>query len=217
MSRRFSRVEQGVESLAAGRVIIVVDSEDRENEGDFVAAAESITPETIYFMAQQGCGQLCVPVLPDVAERLELTPMVPHNLDPTAPRFTIPIDHRTCASGISPLERAVSIQFMLDEESRAEDFLKPGHIFPLIARPEGVLQRTGHTEAAVDLARLAGLTPAGVLCEVCSRDRRRMATRDELFEIADEFNLVVITIDDLVDLRRSESHSFVSQLPLARV
>lgn len=214
---RFSRVEEGVESLAAGRVIIVVDSEDRENEGDFVAAAELITPETIYFMAQQGCGQLCVPVLPEVAERLELKPMVDKSVDPNAPRFTIPIDHRSCASGISPLERAVSIQFMLDAESQADDFLRPGHIFPLIARPEGVLQRTGHTEAAVDLTRLAGLTPAGVLCEVCSRDRRRMATRDELFEIADEFKLVVITIDELVEFRRRESRFCESERPLAVV
>lgn len=204
MSRQFSTVEEGIEAIAAGRAVIVLDSEERENEGDFVAAAETITPQLIDFMVRQGRGQLCVPVLPDVAARLNLTLMV-EDTDDTAPRFAIPIDHRSCGTGISPLARAISIQFMLEPESRAEDFVRPGHIFPLIARSGGVLQRTGHTEAAVDLARLAGRAAAGVLCEICSRDGMNMANRDELLEMAAEFRIPIITVDALVELRRRES------------
>lgn len=209
MGRQFSSVEEGIEAVAAGRAVIVLDSEERENEGDFVAAAETITPQLIDFMVRQGRGQLCVPVLPDVAARLDLKLMVDGN-DDSAPRFTIPIDHRSCGTGISPLARAISIQFMLEPEARAEDFVRPGHIFPLIARPGGVLQRTGHTEAAVDLARLAGRTPAGVLCEICSRDGMNMANRDELMGIAAEFNIPIITVDALVEFRRSEAPASVA-------
>jgi 3,4-dihydroxy 2-butanone 4-phosphate synthase/GTP cyclohydrolase II len=145
-----------------------------------------------------------MPVLPDLAQRLQLTPMVQERPDQSAPRFAVPIDHVTCKSGISPWERAYTMQCMLNPGSRPEDFMRPGHVFPLIARPEGVLRRTGHTEAAVDLARLAGLTPAGVLCEVCSRDGYHMADRTELAELAAEFRLPMITIDDLVEFRRRE-------------
>lgn len=214
MGRQFSSLEQGIEAIAAGRAVIVVDSEDRENEGDFVAAAETISPQLIDFMVRQGCGQLCVPVMPSVAQQLDLQLMVA-GTDESSPKFTIPIDHRSCGTGISALARAISIQFMLDPESRPEDFIRPGHIFPLIARPEGVLQRTGHTEAAVDLAALAGLTPAGVLCEVCSRDGRNMATRDELMDIAAEFKLPIITIDALVEYRRSQAPTTVTSTAAA--
>jgi 3,4-dihydroxy 2-butanone 4-phosphate synthase / GTP cyclohydrolase II len=206
MGRKFSSLEQGIDAIAAGRAVIVVDSEDRENEGDFVAAAETISPRLIDFMVRQGGGQLCVPVMPAVASQLDLKLMVPDTVD-SSPRFAIPIDHHSCGTGISALARAISIQFMLDPESRPEDFVRPGHIFPLIARPGGVLQRTGHTEAAVDLAALAGLAPAGVLCEVCSRDGLNMATRDELMDIAAEFDLPIITIDALVEYRRSQERS----------
>jgi 3,4-dihydroxy 2-butanone 4-phosphate synthase / GTP cyclohydrolase II len=202
MRRKFARVEEAIEALAAGRVTIVVDSEDRENEGDFVAAAEAITPQTIHLMVSEGRGQLCMPVMPELAQRLQLTPMVPDNGDDTAPRFTVPVDHRKCSTGISPLERAFTIRAMLDPANRAEDFVRPGHIFPLVARPEGVLRRTGHTEAAVDLARLADLQPAGVLCEICSRDGLNMARRDELMELAAELQMPIVTIDDLVEFRR---------------
>ena len=204
MSPRFSTVEEGIEAIAAGRAAIVLDSESRENEGDFIASAELITPQLINFMVREGRGQLCVPVLPEVAARLDLTLMVPTS-DDSAPQFTIPIDHASCGTGISPLARAISIQFMLSPESKAEDFVRPGHIFPLIARPGGVLQRTGHTEAAVDLARLAGLTPAGVLCEICSRDGRHMATRDELMALATEYRIPILTVDALVEYRRCET------------
>lgn len=204
MARKFSSVEEGIEAIAAGRAVIVVDSEDRENEGDFIAAAETITPQLIDFMVREGRGQLCVPVLPDVATRLDLRLMV-ESTDDTAPRFAIPVDHRSCGTGISPLARAISIQFMLEPETRPEDFVRPGHIFPLIARPDGVLQRTGHTEAAVDLARLAGRTPAGVLCEICSRDGMSMANRDELMGMAAQFDIPILTVDALVEFRGSES------------
>ena len=200
----FATIEKAVHAIAAGRVVIVVDSEDREDEGDFVVAAEAITPEIIHFLISQGRGQLCMPVLPDLAERLRLEPMVKERPDESAPCFAIPVDHVTCKTGISPWERAYTIRAMLDPTSRADDFLRPGHIFPLIARPEGVLRRTGHTEAAVDLARLAGLTPAGVLCEICSRDGLHMADRQELFALAKEFRLPIVAIDELVEHRRAE-------------
>lgn len=204
MGQKFSSIEEGIEAIAAGHAVIVVDSEERENEGDFIAAAETITPQLIDFMVRQGRGQLCVPILPEVAARLELTLMV-EGTDETAPKFTIPIDHHSCGTGISPLSRAISIQYMLDPEARPEHFVRPGHIFPLIARPGGVLQRTGHTEAAIDLTRLAGRTPTGVLCEICSRDGMHMASRDELLEMAHEFGIPIITIDALVEFRGRES------------
>lgn len=205
MRRTFSRVEDGIEAIAKGRVVIVVDSEDRENEGDFVAAAETINAAAVHFMISQGRGLLCTPVLPEVAERLQLGPMVSESWEEdSGPRFTIPIDHASCSTGISPWERAYTINCLLNPTSRPEDFIRPGHVFPLVARPEGVLRRPGHTEAAVDLARLAGLTPAGVLCEVCSRDGLHMARRDELLELAVQFNLCIITIDDLIAYRRRE-------------
>jgi 3,4-dihydroxy 2-butanone 4-phosphate synthase/GTP cyclohydrolase II len=156
-------------------------------------------------MITVGRGQLCVPVSTDVARRLQLTPMVPNAPLAGVPRFTIPIDHRTCSTGVSPLERANTIQAMLDPQSGPADFVRPGHVFPLVACAGGVLERTGHTETAVELTQLAGLAPAGVLCEICSRDGRNMALRDELFEIAAEYGLPIVTIDALVDFRRRDA------------
>lgn len=207
MSHSFSRIEDALEAIAQGHLVIVVDSEDRENEGDFVAAAEKVTPQMIHLMITYGRGLVCMPVLPEVARRLHLEPMVAATGDLSVPRFTIPIDHRRCHTGISPLERAYTIQSVIDPESRPADFLRPGHLFPLIARPEGVLARTGHTEATVDLADLAGLTPAGVLCEVCSRDGLNMATRDELLELAAALRIPIITIDALVEYRRDATET----------
>lgn len=197
-------IDEAVAAFAAGAILILLDSEDRENEGDFVVAAELVTPQAIHFMTREGRGQLCMPVLPDVAERLDLTPMVP-DAGGDAPRFTIPIDYAGCHTGISPSERCLTIQSIIRPTSRAHDFCRPGHVFPLIARPQGVLERPGHTEASVDLARLAGLTPAGVLCEICSRDGMGMANRDELFELATEHGLLVVTIDDLIEFRRKQT------------
>lgn len=205
MTHRFSPVQDAIDAIAAGRIVIVVDSEDRENEGDFVAAAETITPQMIHFMISEGRGQLCMPVLPDLARRLNLTPMIDEPGDESLPRFAVPVDHRQCRTGMSPLERAFSIRSMVAPDSCADDFVRPGHIFPLIARPEGVLARTGHTEAAIDLARLAGRSPAGVLCEVCSRDGLNMALRDELLDLAARFEMPIITIDDLAEHLRDHS------------
>ena len=205
MGRGFAPIEDALSALEAGRVIIVADSEDRENEGDFLAAASTIDASMIHFMTAYGRGQLCMPVLPDLAQRLQLTAMVADASNMSVPRFTIPVDHRCCTTGISPSERAFTIRAMLDPDNGAEDFIRPGHIFPLIARPGGLLERTGHTESTVELARLAGLPAAGVLCEICSRDGRNMAQRDELLELAAQHNLPIITIDALVEYVRHES------------
>jgi 3,4-dihydroxy 2-butanone 4-phosphate synthase/GTP cyclohydrolase II len=200
MTHRFASVPEALQALAAGRILIVLDAENRENEGDFLAAAEKITPEMIYFMLRRGCGQLCVPVAPVIASRLELE-RIGTNLDLASTAFAVPVDHRSCRTGISPAERVLTIQEILNPFSQPEDFQRPGHVFPLIAREGGVLRRPGHTEAAVDLTRLAGLAPAGVLCEICSRDGYHMADRAELWEIAEEFDLPLFAIDDLVRFR----------------
>ena len=196
-------MDEAIEALANGRMIIVADAEERENEGDLVIAAEKVTAETVHFMITEGRGQLCMPLRPEMARRLQLRPMVP-NKSAGMPCFTVPVDHRFCRTGISPKERAFTIQMMVDGSSRPEDFVRPGHIFPLIAREGGVLQRQGHTEATVDLVRMAGLAGAGVLCEICSRDGRNMATGDELMQLAETFQLPIITIDDVIRHRQSQ-------------
>ena len=209
--QHFSQIEDAIPAIAAGRVVIVVDSEDRENEGDFIGAAEKATPEMIHFMVSEGRGQLCVPLLPETARRLDLAPMVADG-DPDTPRFAVPVDAIECHTGISPSERARTIQRMIDPATRPADFVRPGHVFPLIARERGVFERQGHTEAAVDLARLAGVIPAGILCEICSRDGRNMARGDELAEIAREFQLPIITIDDLIEYRLKRQAGINSRL-----
>lgn len=201
MALSFSSIDRAIEAIAVGKIILVVDSEDRENEGDMLAAAQTVTPEVIHFMTTHARGQLCTPVSEEIAQQLGLLPMVPESDDDSLPRFTIPIDHCRCKTGISPLERSLTIQTMVDPYSAPEDYVRPGHVFPLVARRGGVLRRTGHTEAAVDLAQLADLVPAGVLCEVCSRDGANMATRDELLELAWQFDLPIITIDALIEYR----------------
>src|SRR4051794_27663981 len=193
MTRRFSSVKEAIQALVAGRILIVVDSEERENEGDFLAAAGTVTPEMIHFMASRGGGQLCVPVAGEIATRLELEPISSNrNLESTA--FAVPVDHRLCKTGISPAERVLTIQALLDPCSRSSDFHRPGHVFPLIAREGGVLRRPGHTEAAVDLARLAGLAPAGGLCGICSRDGDHMAGRAGVWEVAGEVYLTPFSL-----------------------
>jgi 3,4-dihydroxy 2-butanone 4-phosphate synthase / GTP cyclohydrolase II len=206
MKPRFASLDEALHALANGWMVIVLDSEERENEGDLLAAAETITPLTVHLMITEGRGQLCMPVAPEIAERLDLRPMVP-GAELSAPRFAVPVDHRRCSTGISPLERAFTIREMVKPDSRPEDFVRPGHIFPLIARRGGVLERTGHTESAIDLTRMAGLKPAGVLCEICSADGLTMATGDELFELAAEHRLPIITIDALVEYRRARERA----------
>ena len=159
MSEQFSTVEAAVEAIARGEIIIVVDAEDRENEGDFVCSAERASPAAINFMITHGRGQVCIPILPDVCERLKLPMMVETNTAPLGTAFTVPIDHRTNKTGITAQERAATVQAVIDPESKPTDFVRPGHMFPLRAREGGVLRRAGHTEAAIDLARLAGVLP----------------------------------------------------------
>ncbi len=199
----FHSIEEAVQDLVMGKPVIVVDDEDRENEGDFVAIAEKVTPETVNFMAKHGRGLICAPIDEQLAAKLELSPMVSHNTDPHGTAFTISIDHKSTTTGISALERAVTIQKMVEEESKGADFKRPGHIFPLIAKKGGVLQRAGHTEAAVDLAILAGCKPAGMICEIMNEDGS-MARVPELQEIAQEHDLKFITIKDLIQYRNQK-------------
>ncbi|WP_041264546.1 bifunctional 3,4-dihydroxy-2-butanone-4-phosphate synthase/GTP cyclohydrolase II [Geobacillus thermodenitrificans] len=196
----FDTIEAALAALKNGEVIIVCDDEDRENEGDFVALAEKATPDVINFMITHGRGLVCVPITEELAARLELEPMVAHNTDAHGTAFTVSVDYKTTTTGISAYERAATIQALLDPNVKASDFKRPGHIFPLIAKKGGVLRRAGHTEAAVDLARLCGAKPAGVICEIIKEDGT-MARVPDLRHIADQFGLKMITIKDLIAYR----------------
>jgi len=199
----FHTIEEALEDLRSGKIIIVCDDEDRENEGDFVALAEHSTPEVINFMAMYGRGLICTPISEQLAAKLELHPMVvqKHNTDMHGTAFTISIDYKTTTTGISAFERSETIQALLREDTKASDFRRPGHVFPLIAKEGGVLYRAGHTEAAVDLALLAGGEPAGVICEIL-KDDGTMARVPDLVLLAERFNLKIITIKDLIAFRR---------------
>ncbi len=201
MPSKFSTIEVAVQFIRDGGVVVVVDAEDRENEGDFVCAAEKVTTETINFMITHGRGQLCMPILPDVSRRLELHPMVEANTAPLGTNFTVPVDHRSNRTGITAAERACTILAICNPASVPTDFHRPGHLFPLVAKEGGVLRRAGHTEAAVDLARMAGLQPAGCLCEILDQKGDR-ASRDELRKLAEDFQLPIITIKQLIAYRR---------------
>jgi 3,4-dihydroxy 2-butanone 4-phosphate synthase/GTP cyclohydrolase II len=201
MSTRFSTIDQAIQAIAEGKIIIVVDAEDRENEGDFICAAEKVTPEIVNFMITHGRGQLCMPVLPEVCGRLDLAPMVNQNTTPLGTAWTVPVDHVSARTGITAQERATTIRAIMDPASRPTDFVRPGHLFPLVAKPGGVLRRAGHTEAAVDLARLSGLAPAGVLCEILDETGDR-ANHDRLFAIAAQYDMPVISIEELIRYRR---------------
>ncbi len=193
-------IPAAVEAVRRGEVVIVVDAEDRENEGDFICAAEKATPETINFMLG-GRGQLCVSILPEVGKRLELSPVVSDNNAPLRTAFVTPIDIATARTGITAAERSETILRIATPDCKVEDFVRPGHVYPLIAKKGGVLRRAGHTEAAVDLARMAGLQPAGVLCEILNQSGDR-ATRDELIAIAKANSLKIISIEQLIAHRR---------------
>src|SRR5262245_16687209 len=201
MIDEFSKIDEALHALREGRIIIVVDDEDRENEGDFVAAAERVTPEMVEFMITHGRGLLCMPILPEVAGRLQLGPMVDRNTAPHQTPYTVPVDHRSCRTGISAEERARTVKAILDPDTEADDLVRPGHLFPLVAKEGGVLRRAGHTEATVDLARLAGLVPAGVLCEILAESGDR-ANREQLHALAGHFDLPIISIEQLIAYRR---------------
>ncbi|PCK21033.1 3,4-dihydroxy-2-butanone-4-phosphate synthase [Bacillus pumilus] len=192
----YHSVDEAVNALKQGKIIIVVDNEDRENEGDFVALAEHATPEVINFMALHGRGLICTPVQASIAKQLDLHPMVERNTDAHHTLFTVSIDHTSTMTGISAFERSTTILAMLDKQAKPEDFARPGHVFPLIAKEGGVLERPGHTEAAVDLAKLAGSEPAGVICEIMNVDGT-MARVPELKEIQKEHDLKMLTIEAL--------------------
>ncbi len=200
MSYEFSKVEEALEALAAGRLVIVVDDEDRENEGDFIGAAERVTPEMIDFMITHGRGQVCMPIMPDLAQRLDLHPMVETNTARHRTPYTVTVDHVSVKTGISAAERARTVRAIIDPATKPSDLRRPGHMFPLVAMEGGVLRRAGHTEATVDLARLAGLRPAGVLCEIL--DGVGVASREKLHEIAAEHNLPILSIETLIAYRR---------------
>ena len=201
MSPKPSTIDAAIEAIGQGQIVIVMDDEDRENEGDFVCAAEKVTPEIVNFMLIHGRGQVCMPILPDVCCRLDLPPMVDENTAPLGTGFTVPVDHRRCRTGITAQEKALTIRAIVDPESKPSDFVRPGHLFPLEAKEGGVLRRAGHTEATVDLTRMAGLQPAGILCEVLD-DNGDRATRERLYELAARFKLQIITIEDLIRYRR---------------
>ncbi|MET3193722.1 bifunctional 3,4-dihydroxy-2-butanone-4-phosphate synthase/GTP cyclohydrolase II [Bacillus sp. OAE603] len=197
----FSKIEEAIEDLKKGRIVIVCDDEDRENEGDFVVIGEYATPENINFMATYGRGLICVPISEEIANQFELIPMVTENTDTHGTAFTVSIDHHTSTTGISAFERSNTVLQLLKEEGSAKDFRRPGHMFPLIAKSGGVIERPGHTEAAVDLARLSGSKEVGVICEIMNDDGT-MARVPELINIAKKFQLKMITIKDLIAYRQ---------------
>lgn len=199
----FSRVEDAIYDLMRGKVVIVVDDEDRENEGDFIALAEKATPEVINFMITEGRGLVCLPITQSRAQELDLKPMVTQNTDYHGTAFTVSIDHKETTTGISAFERSLTVKGILDPEAVPSDFRRPGHMFPLVAKDGGVLRRAGHTEAAVDLARLCGSYPAGVICEIIKEDGT-MARLPDLVQIARKNDLKLISIKDLIHYRNEK-------------
>ncbi len=201
MEYKFNTIEEAIQEIQQGKMIVVVDGQDRENEGDLVMAAEKATPEAINFMVTYGRGLLCMPLAAERLEELDLPPMVTNNTDPHGTAFTVSVDHRGTTTGISAFERAFTVKAILDPATTADDLRRPGHIFPLRAKEGGVLRRAGHTEASVDLAKLAGLFPAGVICEIMREDGK-MARVDDLMKFCSLHGLMIITVADLIQYRR---------------
>lgn len=199
----FNTVEEAIEDFKAGKPVLIADDENRENEGDLICSAQMVTPDIINFMAQECRGLVCIAITPERAKELELTQMVEKNTESAQTAFTQSIDGAAkfgVSTGISAFDRAKTIQIAIDKNSRPNDLRRPGHVFPCVAKPGGVLQRTGHTEASVDLARIAGHTPAGVMCEILNPDGT-MARRDELKEFAVKHNIKFITVAQLISYR----------------
>ncbi len=203
MEIKINTIEEAIEELKAGKLIIVIDDEDRENEGDFITTADNVTPEIINFMSKHGRGLICAPITEEIADRLNLNLMVEKNTVLHETPFTVSVDliGDGCTTGISAFDRAKTVKALINPNTKPEELGRPGHIFPLRAKAGGVLRRTGHTEAAVDLARLAGMTPAGVLVEIMNDDGT-MARLPELMEISKKFDLKIITIKDLIAYRQ---------------
>ncbi len=197
----FNTIQEAIEDIRQGKMVVVVDDEDRENEGDLLMAADAITTEAVNFMAMHGRGLICVPMTKARLETLQIGQMVTNNTDPKETAFTVSVDALTCTTGISAEERANTIKKLVDPEALPSDFNKPGHIFPLRAKEGGVLVRAGHTEAAVDLAKMAGFSEAGVICEIMNDDGS-MARVPELTKFAEKHGLKFITIADLIAYRR---------------
>ena len=215
MSNTFNTIPEALTAIKDGELIIVVDEPDRENEGDLIMAAEKVTAEAINFMATHGRGLICLPTCSERLAELELQPMVASNTAQMQTAFTVTIDAKEVTTGISAQERAYTIQKFVDADAVPGDFVRPGHIFPLDAKPGGVLRRAGHTEATVDLARMAGLYPAGVLCEILNDDGS-MARVPELMEFAAKHQLKIITISDLIAYRR-ETETLIRRVATADV
>ena len=200
----FHTIEEALEDLRKGKIILVTDDEDRENEGDFICAAEFATTENINFMATYGKGLICMPMSEKYVKKLKLPQMVETNTDNHETAFTVSIDHVTTSTGISAVERSITARACVEEDAKPEDFRRPGHMFPLLAKKNGVLQRNGHTEATVDLCRLAGLKECGLCCEIMREDGTMMRTK-ELSKLAERFNMKFITIKDLQNYRKDNT------------
>ena len=216
MNNKLNSISEAINDIKKGKVIIVIDDENRENEGDFICAAEMATPEIINFMAKYGRGLVCMPLTNTRSEELNLNPMVINNTDPMDTAFTVSVDLKGngVTSGISASDRSKTIKAIVSNDTKSSDLARPGHVFPLIAKDGGVLRRTGHTEAAIDFARLAGFSPAGVICEIMSEDGS-MARVPDLIKIAKNLDLKIVSIEDLVAFRMkhdsliSKKESFV--------
>ncbi|MGI9552518.1 MAG: 3,4-dihydroxy-2-butanone-4-phosphate synthase [Aurantibacter sp.] len=199
---KLNTIEEAIDSIRNGKVIIVVDDENRENEGDFIAAAEMVTPQLINFMATSGKGLICAPLTEGRCKELGLPMMVSHNSDPLETAFTVSVDLRGegVTTGISASDRAKTVMALTQSATKPHDLVRPGHIFPLVAKEGGVLRRTGHTEAAIDFARLAGLKPAGIIVEIMNEDGS-MARLPQLLEVAEKYDLKIVSIEDLIAYR----------------
>jgi 3,4-dihydroxy 2-butanone 4-phosphate synthase/GTP cyclohydrolase II len=217
MQSQLNTIDEALEDIKAGKIVIVVDDEDRENEGDFVCAAELITPETVNFMATHGRGLICAPLSEERCEELGLNLMVGKNTDPNQTQFTVSVDKigDGVTTGISASDRAKTLLALVDKNTKVEDLSRPGHIFPLKARNGGVLRRSGHTEAAIDLSRLAGLDPSGVIVEIMNEDGT-MARLPELMVIAQKYDLKIISIEDLIAYRM-QKESLIERLETVKL
>ncbi len=208
---RFNSIKEAVQDIKAGKMVIVVDDEDRENEGDFLMAAEMVTTEAINFMVTHGRGLVCAPLTKTIADKFNLSHMVTHGADPDEANFTVSIDHkRLTTTGISAADRANTIRELTKDSSKALDFRRPGHVFPLLGVDGGVLRRAGHTEAAIDLAKMAGFKPIGIICEIM-KENGEMARVPDLIKIAKKFDMKFITIKDLIAYR-NENESLVHEV-----